>query len=194
MTSFDQVSPLLQKYAEKFSAPGRALDLGCGNGANSLFLADKGFKVTALDEILPPQRPQHSNIRWVEGDILNFDFSGQYEVILALNILQFLEKNARNAIMEKIYQALKPGGWLLIKSYLNNKASCSQQEESVSQFCRQELVRWSQDKKMIIISYQEDLIKNSAAVSAVSEPGIVDLIAKNRHQLKKTLAKSDFKI
>lgn len=30
-------------------APGRALDLGCGNGRNAVFLARAGFAVEALD-------------------------------------------------------------------------------------------------------------------------------------------------
>ena len=30
--------------------PGKALDLGCGQGRNSLFLAQNGFDVTAVDQ------------------------------------------------------------------------------------------------------------------------------------------------
>ncbi len=30
--------------------PGRALDLGCGQGRNALFLAKQGFEVTAVDQ------------------------------------------------------------------------------------------------------------------------------------------------
>ena len=30
--------------------PGKALDLGCGQGRNALFLAQQGFDVTAVDQ------------------------------------------------------------------------------------------------------------------------------------------------
>jgi len=40
--------PLLAEAAGK-SAPGRALDLACGTGRNALWLAERGWTVTAVD-------------------------------------------------------------------------------------------------------------------------------------------------
>lgn len=40
-------------HAATLIAPGKALDLGCGNGRNSLYLAANGFDVTAWDKIRP---------------------------------------------------------------------------------------------------------------------------------------------
>jgi SAM-dependent methyltransferase len=43
-------SPLLQKLVEqKMLRPCRAVDLGCGSGLNAVYLAQKGFDVTAID-------------------------------------------------------------------------------------------------------------------------------------------------
>jgi SAM-dependent methyltransferase len=60
--------------------PGRALDAGCGHGAETLWLAAHGWEVTAVDfsatalthakttaEVLGPERAQR--ITWVEGDL-----------------------------------------------------------------------------------------------------------------------------
>lgn len=60
--------------------PGRALDAGCGHGAETLWLAAHGWEVTAVDfsasalahgrsmaEALPPEIA--ARITWVEGDL-----------------------------------------------------------------------------------------------------------------------------
>jgi tellurite methyltransferase len=41
-------SPLVAEIAGRFS-PGKALDLACGAGRNALWLAEQGWKVTAVD-------------------------------------------------------------------------------------------------------------------------------------------------
>jgi tellurite methyltransferase len=41
-------SPLVQRFVADL-APGAALDLACGPGHNALYLADRGWRVTAVD-------------------------------------------------------------------------------------------------------------------------------------------------
>jgi len=45
---FDTPSPLVRQFARPV-APRLALDVACGPGRNALFLADQGWKVTAVD-------------------------------------------------------------------------------------------------------------------------------------------------
>jgi tellurite methyltransferase len=46
--SFDAPSPLVERFAADL-APGVALDLACGPGRNALYLAEHGWRVTAVD-------------------------------------------------------------------------------------------------------------------------------------------------
>jgi tellurite methyltransferase len=44
----DEPHPLVVKFASQL-APGRALDLACGPGRHAIWLAERGWKVTAVD-------------------------------------------------------------------------------------------------------------------------------------------------
>ena len=57
-------------------APGRALDLACGEGRNALWLAERGWQVTAVDfsavGLAKAQRlasERALDLRWVEADV-----------------------------------------------------------------------------------------------------------------------------
>src|SRR6476646_1454842 len=60
-------------------APGRALDLACGEGRNALWLAARGWQVTAVDfsaVALDRGRERADRdgltVDWVEGDVLEW--------------------------------------------------------------------------------------------------------------------------
>jgi SAM-dependent methyltransferase len=93
-------SELERVVAEVPIRPGRALELGCGTGANAVWLARQGFDVTALD--LSPAAVERARrradeagarVRFLAADVLNpppelagpFDFffdRGCYHVVL----------------------------------------------------------------------------------------------------------------
>lgn len=55
-------------------APGQALDVGCGEGADALWLADRGWRVTAIDisRVALERAASHSGdaeIAWEHGDL-----------------------------------------------------------------------------------------------------------------------------
>ena len=69
--------------------PGRALDLACGTGRNALYLAEKGYDVTAVD--ISPRaiqlaetmaREKGLKISWLVADLDNYDPPGQFDLII----------------------------------------------------------------------------------------------------------------
>ena len=52
--------------------PGDALDLACGSGRHSIWLAEHGWRVTGVDRELGPDMPQ---IRAIEADLENHRYS-----------------------------------------------------------------------------------------------------------------------
>lgn len=81
--------------------PGKTLDLGCGNGRNSLYLAANGYDVTAWDKN-PMSIDNIERIKAAEGianlqtaikDLNNLTFDNEYDFILSTVVLMFLEAN-----------------------------------------------------------------------------------------------------
>lgn len=108
--------------AIKFVASGRALDLGCGNGRNSLFLSQKGFHVTAVDKnpasIANLQRitiAEHIENMHIElGDLNSLSVQGEYAFILSTVVMMFLQPDTIPRLIAGMQGATVAGGYNLI--------------------------------------------------------------------------------
>jgi len=113
------IKPLLIKAAKL--TRGNALDIGASYGFDSLFLASKGFKVTAVekDKLLADQicLMENDYIKVVNKDIADFKFD-QYNLVNCSFILHFLRGKARNTL-NKIKQITKLNGINLIATFLD---------------------------------------------------------------------------
>ena len=109
-------------HAATLIAPGRALDLGCGNGRNSLYLAANGFDVTAWDKN-PASIGNLESIRQAEGlenlrtaikDLNALSFNGEYDFILSTVVVMFLDAQTIPGLIANMQRCTKPGGYNLI--------------------------------------------------------------------------------
>lgn len=97
---------------------GTVLDLGAGQGRDSLFISDLGFQVTAVDTSsigLGKIREGNSAIKTVQADLYDFDLYG-YDYILLDGILNFYQKNfdKESKLVNRICAALPSGGVIII--------------------------------------------------------------------------------
>ncbi|ELY2784265.1 tellurite resistance methyltransferase TehB [Cronobacter turicensis] len=108
--------------AVNYVEPGRALDLGCGNGRNSLYLAARGFDVTAWDKN-PASIANLERIAAAEGlsnlhiavkDLNTLRFDGEYDFILSTVVMMFLERDTIPGLIDNMQRCTTPGGYNLI--------------------------------------------------------------------------------
>lgn len=102
-------------------SPGKALDLGCGQGRNALFLAQHGFELTAVDqnelalEILQSIVEQE-DLEMTVGlyDINSANLKQSYDLIVSTVVLMFLQADRIPAIIRNMQDQTNPGGYNLI--------------------------------------------------------------------------------
>lgn len=101
--------------------PCKALDLGCGQGRNALFLAQHGFDVTAVDqnelslEILQSIVEQE-DLEMLVGtyDINSASIGQTYDFIVSTVVLMFLQADRITAIIQNMQEQTSIGGYNLI--------------------------------------------------------------------------------
>jgi len=107
--------------------PGRALDLACGEGRNVLWLAGRGWQVTAVDfSGVALAKGRHAaqaagvsradRIEWVEADLLTYQpAEGGYDAVL-IAYLQ-LAADERRVVVARAATALAEGGSVLVVAH-----------------------------------------------------------------------------
>jgi SAM-dependent methyltransferase len=107
------------RYHNSFRRPGAtALDLGCGEGQDLLFLAQTGYSATGVEftpEGAAKSRAllaQHGVTGTVlETDLVSLELSRTYDLVLAVNCLQFTGRHAPHCL-ERVAGWVAPGGVL----------------------------------------------------------------------------------
>jgi len=111
------IPSIVRDYIDR-ALTGRALDIACGSGAVSLFLAEKGFIVDAVDisdTALTGFSKQHPHIHAICTDLDTFDLpADRYSLIANIRYL-----NRR--LFPQILNALLPGGMLIFETFLKSK-------------------------------------------------------------------------
>jgi 2-polyprenyl-3-methyl-5-hydroxy-6-metoxy-1,4-benzoquinol methylase len=105
---------------------GSALDLGCGEGGDAIWLARAGWQVTAVDistnalergrAAADAARVPSGRIEWVAADLASWQPAGTYDLVSAC-FLQSPVSLPRTEILRRAATAVAPGGSLLIISH-----------------------------------------------------------------------------
>jgi SAM-dependent methyltransferase len=109
---------LVEYFAAGDVKPGRALELGCGNGRNAVYLAQQGCQVDAVDF-------SSTALRWAKertaraGAQVNFTCSSifqfeleplAYDIVYDAGCFHHLPPHRRTSYLHLVTSALKPGG------------------------------------------------------------------------------------
>ena len=107
----EEIVPFLEKGA-------KILDVGCGDGRHSLYLAELGFYVDAFDisknaieKIDYLKRLNNLKINTYICDVLEFEFKYKYDLIIIHGVLQFIEREKQPEIIRLLKNWTNTGGY-----------------------------------------------------------------------------------
>jgi tellurite methyltransferase len=105
-------APLVVEFIKSL-APGSALDLASGPGRNALYLAERGWRVTAVDgspvaiELLRAKNPS------IDAQLVDLE-TGQFEILPQAFDLVLSCYYLQRSLIPGMQSALRPGGLLIM--------------------------------------------------------------------------------
>jgi SAM-dependent methyltransferase len=102
--------------------PGKAIDLGCGAGANAIYLAQQGFDVTGVDyanAAIETARLRALDagikVKFVVDDLTNLQkITGKFDFLLDYGVLDDLRRQDRDLYLQNMLALTQPGSCYLL--------------------------------------------------------------------------------
>jgi len=170
------------------AADSRMLDLGCGNGRHSKYLASKGFKVIGLDlaatSIRQAKRSETEKLHFYRHDMRVPFGANTFEYVFNFftSFGYFDDPAEDRKVVSNIYSALKPGG-VLVMDYINSVHSEKKlvpAEKKEIDGIIYNITRWTTDThffKKIRIENMGDPIEHIERVKKFSVDDLKNLLA-----------------
>jgi len=108
--------------------PGSALDVGCGTGDTSIYLAQHGWQVTgvdftpkALEKARTKARTADAAVNFVHADVTHLrqaGINGPFQVIVDNGCLHNMNDDDRDSYVREVSAVAGPDAWLLIVAFV----------------------------------------------------------------------------
>lgn len=148
----DGLVSMLKEYNLK---SGNALDIGAGEGRNSIYLASLGFNVTAIEptkdganKIQSQAKELNLNINVIHNDYLSADIKEKFDFIIAGTSLDHMETEYLIKSIEKLKNSLNTGGYIYIvvftehdPGYLHDKDNSSECATFINHYFKENELR-----------------------------------------------------
>ena len=134
--------PELQELVESGRLrPGRAIDLGCGAGRESVYLAQQGFEVTGVDYsstaigmATRAAREAGVEVRFVVDDLTNLRrVQGTFDVLVDYGAINDLKPPDRDRYLANVVPLARPGSRFVLRCF-DNRLPRDEVEERFGKF------------------------------------------------------------
>lgn len=116
-STFGGPSQEIRDIASQLPTGSRVLDLGSGEGRNALFLAERGFAVTAVDiseagirKLQVSAQGRNLDIHTEVADMRHFEFPNSFDLIISHGCLHLIERESWQRLIPLFKENTNPGG------------------------------------------------------------------------------------
>ena len=111
-------TPFLNKFLEQLPKSANILDIGCGDGRDTKYMTEKGFRVTGIDlsdRMLAIARNRTPKSMFRRMDLRALSFKDEsFDGVLCSYSLIHVQKREIPGTLRGIHRVMKQGGWLAI--------------------------------------------------------------------------------
>ncbi|MDA0183285.1 class I SAM-dependent methyltransferase [Solirubrobacter phytolaccae] len=114
------------RLAAELAPPGTALDIGCGDGKNLLYLEQHGWTVDGMDVSRTALELTHARLRDAAhehrggltcADVTSWKPEATYDLVVCYGLIHCLDDGEVALLSRRIQQTLRPGGLLAFAAF-----------------------------------------------------------------------------
>lgn len=113
-----EAQPGVIEFEQRGRIRGSVLDAGCGTGENGIFLASRGYQVTAVDASsaaveIATERAGCAGIEFAVADATRLiGFEDRFDTVLDSALFHTLNADSRRRYAAALHRSARPGAWL----------------------------------------------------------------------------------
>lgn len=181
-------SPFATFVFEEIGVNGALVELGCGNGRDSLFFSDKGLGVFGIDQcettISRLNELDRNNARFEVKDFTSLDDLGQFDNVYSRFTLHSVSKQQATQTLKWAFNSLREGGKFCIevrsvKDELFGQGTAVEKDAFVTDHYRRfiRIEEMLEELKTIGFKIEFSIESKGLAVYKDEDPSIIRIVA-----------------